>query len=485
MNNRSSLSKFMWGGSLSLLIGYCGTLSAETLDEKINRLERLILAQQQQIEAQDRRLNEQAKLLNSQSAQVDSLVDFSQEVDLAQTVVEPETDISSSLVTAMDMDFTVHRAKHQPRGRTVKSSEIYLAAASDYHNNQISIADLDFLAESRGGSASSANGSAPTVDAIPDIGGVLTAPGQLVVDASLQYSHSSLNRFTFKGVEILSSFAIGLLEAEDADRDTTVATITGRMGITSRLEAEIKVPFVNRRTEVTALIPGIEDPDGNPISVTDKLSDNGLGDISAALHYQLNRGGNGYPYFIGNLIYKSTTGEGPFEVDRNEAGIETELAMGSGFHSFQPSVTMLYPTDPGVFYANLSYMFNLDDDVNAVIVDATDPDDLIKTGIGNVDPGDSIGLSMGMAYSVNERTSFSLGYKHDFIQKTKTNFFDPDTGADLGISSSSRLNIAAFLLGYTIRLPKDQSINFNFEFGATADSPDVSFSMRMPFLFDL
>jgi hypothetical protein len=236
---------------------------------------------------------------------------------------------------------------------------------------------------------------------------------------------------------------------------------------------------------VTALIPGIEGGDGESISVTEKLSDSGLGDMGAALHYQLNRGGNGYPYFIGNLIYKSTTGEGPFEVDRNEQGLETELAMGSGFHSVQPSITMLYPTDPAVFYGNVGYMFNLEDDVNAVIIDATDPDDLKKTGVGNVDPGDSISFSMGMAYSVNERSSFSLGYKHDFIQKTETEFFDPDTRTVLGTSKSSRLNIAAFLMGYTIKLPKNQSINFSFEFGATADSPDVSFSVRMPFLFDL
>src|SRR3546814_4865488 len=49
--------------------------------------------------------------------------------------------------------------------------------------------------------------------------GVLTPKGTLVVEPSIQYSHSQVNRFTFLGVEILDTFLIGLLEAQDADRD--------------------------------------------------------------------------------------------------------------------------------------------------------------------------------------------------------------------------------------------------------------------------
>ena len=333
MNNHK-INRFAVAGVLSLLICYCGALGAETIEKKMDRLERLIQSQQQQLETQDRRIDEQARLLSSQGAQLATLAHSTEELAVVAAAETQQPDVSSSLVTAMDMDFTVHRQHPQKTLRKVSSGDIYLASAMDSYREPISIAGLGYLAESRGGAtAASQAREMPQVQAIPDIGGVLTAPGKLVIDTSLQYSHSSLNRFTFKGVEILSSFAIGLLEAEDADRDTSVATVTGRMGLTPRLEAELRIPFVSRRTEVTALIPGIEGGDGESISVTEKLSDSGLGDMGAALHYQLNRGGNGYPYFIGNLIYKSTTGEGPFEVDRNEQGLETELAMGSGFHS--------------------------------------------------------------------------------------------------------------------------------------------------------
>src|SRR3546814_658192 len=86
----------------------------------------------------------------------------------------------------------------------------------------------------------------PEVQAIPELGGVLTPKGTLVVEPSIQYSHSQVNRFTFLGVEILDTFLIGLLEAQDADRDLYQAAITGRFGITDRLEAEIKVPYLYR-----------------------------------------------------------------------------------------------------------------------------------------------------------------------------------------------------------------------------------------------
>jgi len=36
--------------------------------------------------------------------------------------------------------------------------------------------------------------------------------------------------------------------------------------------------------------------------------------VEVGAHYQINHGQDGWPYFIGNLRYKSNTGKGPFEV---------------------------------------------------------------------------------------------------------------------------------------------------------------------------
>src|SRR3546814_7397357 len=97
----------------------------------------------------------------------------------------------------------------------------------------------------------------------------------------------------------------------------------------------------------------------------------GIGDVELALHYQINSGLDDWPIFIGNLRYKSPSGEGPFDVDRDANGLESELATGSGFHGIEPSVTILYPNDPAVFFANFGYFFHLPEDVDKHFNDQT------------------------------------------------------------------------------------------------------------------
>jgi len=305
----------------------------------------------------------------------------------------------------------------------------------------------------------------PEVQAIPELGGVLTPKGTLVLEPSIQYSHSQVNRFTFVGVEILDTFLIGLLEAQDADRDLYQAAVTARYGITDRLEVELKLPYIYRDDRISFIIPQV-DPDAQ---LTQDVDGDGIGDIEFGLHYQINSGLNDWPIFIGNLRYKAPTGKGPFDVDRGANGLETELATGSGFHAIEPSVTILYPNDPVVFFGNFGYLFHLPDDVDKTFNDQT---------IGEVDPGDAFRMSLGMAYSINERSSFTLGYKHDFIGETTTEV----NGVEL---SSSTLSVGSLLLGYSYQINDYSSANLNFELGVTDDAPDVLMTLRVPFVLDL
>ena len=273
----------------------------------------------------------------------------------------------------------------------------------------------------------------------------------------------------------MGALGIGLLSADDADRDAVIASVTGRYGISDRLEGEFKLPYVYRDDKLTNLIPQIPDANGQPAELERSLDGHGIGDIEFALHYQLNAGLEGWPIFIGNLRYKTTTGKGPFDVDYDADGIEQELAMGSGFHAIEPSITALYPTDPAVLFANLGYVFNIEKDIDKQIG---------PVRVGKVDPGDTFRMSFGMAYSINERTSFTLGYKNDFIMKTKTEFFNPDTGASTSLKSDT-LNVGALLLGYSLALDPTTSVNLNLELGVTDDAPDVLMTLRVPFQPDL
>ena len=314
------------------------------------------------------------------------------------------------------------------------------------------------------------------LQAIADIGGVLTPRGVLVVEPALQFSNSQVNRFTFLGTEILNTFLVGLVDAEDIDRDVISPQLNFRYGLTNRLEIGMKVPWVYREEDRQVRILQAGSGGGDPPTVSDSLDGSDLGDIELSLHYQFNRGPG--PFYVGNLRYKSDTGEGPFDVDFDDAGVEEDLPTGSGFHAIEPSLTVLIPSDPAVFYANVGYVFNLSDDV----------DKTIGTGssarvIGRVDPGDSVRLSFGMALSLNPRASVNLGYKHEFIDGTDSEISTP--GNNPVDTRTSSLQVGSLLFGLSHKTGSRSSLNVNLEIGATADAPDVVLTVSLPIAFDL
>lgn len=310
--------------------------------------------------------------------------------------------------------------------------------------------------------------SRPEVQAIANVGGVLTPKGKWLLEPALQFSNSQVNRLSFQGVEILESFLIGILQAENADRDLISPSLTLRHGLTSRLEVEGKLPYIWRDDKLEATIPKTVSED-EPQTQRD-LEGSAIGDAELALHYQLNAGGRGSPIFLGNVRYKSTTGDGPYDVDRDSSGNQTELPTGSGFHGIEPSITVLYPSDPAVFYANFGYLYNVPEDVDKTFGVEGGEDQTV----GEVDPGNVTRVSFGMAYSINSRASFSLGYKHDFIQET-------DTEINNTKLSSSSLDVGSLLVGFSHQLTPKLGANLNLELGATADAPDVGVTLRLPY----
>lgn len=311
----------------------------------------------------------------------------------------------------------------------------------------------------------------PEVPAISNVGGVLTPDGALVVEPSIQFSNSQVNRFTFLGVEILDTFLIGVIEAENVDRNIISPAISLRYGMSDRFELGLKVPWVYRNETRSGTIPQATTGEGAPVTLENDISGSGLGDVEVSAHFQLNTGQGGWPFFVGNIRYKSTTGRGPFEVSYNADGTEKEAATGSGFRSVEPSLTVLYPSDPAVFYGNVGYLFNLKDNVDKNIGSGDN-----ELHVGEVDPGNALRLSIGMSLAINPKASVSFGYKHDMIQQTKTEI----NGVPL---RSSSLDVGSLTLGFTHMVGSRTYANFDLEIGATADAPDVTATIRVPFTF--
>lgn len=301
---------------------------------------------------------------------------------------------------------------------------------------------------------------ATTVEALPEGQNALLGAGRLVIEPSFEYSRSSSNRFVFRGVEIVTGVQIGLIEANDTARDTLTGALAVRYALTDRLEIEGRVPYIYRSDRITTVAQ-----QSTTTMQTFELDGSNMGDIEMSLRYQLNNGAGGMPIFVAGARVKSDSGLGPFDLDRDISGVSTELATGSGFWGVQGSVSMLYPSDPVVIFANASYLYNIGRDVDETYGAVT---------VGEVDPGDSIGLGFGFGFALNPRFSYSLGYSHSYVLPTTTEL----NGVH---QESSELQVGSLSFGMSFRATERLTLSTSVDVGVTEDAPDVRVAFRTPF----
>jgi hypothetical protein len=306
-------------------------------------------------------------------------------------------------------------------------------------------------------------------------GGVLTPRGTVSLEPSVEYSYTSQNRAVVSGFTIIPGITFGSVDIREVQRRTVTAALTGRIGVTDRLELNVRIPYVHRFDTVTTQ-PA--DTDASPITVDP--TGTGLGDIEFGGSYQINDGREGWPVFIGNLRIKSITGRSPFEVpiftvnDEPEGrflrGLERELPTGTGFWAVEPGVTVVYPTDPAVLFASARYIWNAARTVNLPSTTGGAPTR------ANLDPGDGIGLNFGIGLALNETTSFSMGYEHVHALTSRIE------GRNVRGSS---YDAGTFNFGLSHRVSERVSLNLGFGVGVTETAPDLRVILRVPIRLQL
>lgn len=310
--------------------------------------------------------------------------------------------------------------------------------------------------------------SGPDIASVLEERGLLTPSGEWVIEPSLQYNQISSLSVAIDGFTLIPALAIGLIDVSEVQRDTITAALSFRVGLSRRLELGVRAPYVWRHESIR----GREVLVGSELDRITSSNGEGLGDVEFGIHYQFNRTVTGKPFFIGNLRAKSRSGTAPYEVEsrqiRNDDGavlgeILTEQPTGSGFWSVQPSLTMIFPTDPAVIFANISYLANLKRDIGK--------------GRGWIDPGDAAGLSFGMGIALNDRIATSFGYDHNVVFRTRRQF---DSGME---PVFDRFHIGTLLWGLSYRSSARTTINVSTGIGVTESSPDVQLSVRLPMKF--
>lgn len=326
------------------------------------------------------------------------------------------------------------------------------------------------------GQAPAAADRPPEVAPLFEQPGVLTPAGQYVLEPSMQYGYSSSNRVAMVGYTIIPALLIGLLDVREVKRNTVTAALSARFGISRRLELEVRAPYVYRSDATVSR--DIAKP--SSLDSVFPASGKAVGDIEFGARYQLNDGGVDKPFFIGTLRVKTRTGKDPFEVvtdcqqvcvgNTTGTGLPLDLPTGSGFYSLQTGLTALYPSDPGVFFGSITYLHNFKrDNVSRLVLSGQ------EEFLGTISPAGVFGFNFGMGLALNEKSSFSIGYDHNSVGRTRLN--------GTVIPGSVRTQLGTLVFGYAHRLNNKTALNVSVGAGITRDTPDVSLSLRLPTSF--
>src|SRR5204862_3082400 len=94
-----------------------------------------------------------------------------------------------------------------------------------------------------------------TAPTLSTVGGVLTPKGQIVIDPSIEYDYWAQNQLGVNGFQIIPGITFGNIFVTRFEQNITTAAVTGRWGVTDRLELNAKVPFVYNTGSTSSLIP--------------------------------------------------------------------------------------------------------------------------------------------------------------------------------------------------------------------------------------
>ncbi|MHB1287332.1 MAG: hypothetical protein ACYCYP_12425 [Leptospirales bacterium] len=300
--------------------------------------------------------------------------------------------------------------------------------------------------------------SAPQIATLVNNTGILIPQGKLLVENSFEYIHNSATQVALQGFTVIPAILIGTINVESVEQDYYMDILTFYYGITNSLELETDVPYVYR-TENVLSYP-LNGGSGNLIQTGSNGS--GLGDIQFGLHDQLNQSGFDGAFFLANVIAKANNGSNPFTIPiESKTGLLTAQPTGSGFWSIEPSLTAIYPSDPVVFYANAAYIYNFSANFGGTL--------------GTINPGNATDLSFGAGFSLNDKTSFDIGYDQMTLW--------PPTQNGVQIPLTQVLQLGSLVLGYSYNVSQYFFYLLNVEVGVTPDAPNIQISFRVPLFF--
>ncbi len=194
------------------------------------------------------------------------------------------------------------------------------------------------------------------------------------------------------------------------------------------------------------------------------LNTYGLGDISFGVRWQPIPLKRGLPTTTLFASLSTATGDSPYDVN-----VSQDLSTGKGYYSLSAGASVSKVTDPIVLFASASFS------TNSRISDLNQARG--SRVLTTVEPGDSLGFSMGFAYALNYDVSMTASYQQSYSFSSTYEFSNADL-VNTAPQVSGSLN---FSLG--LRTNADRIVNLSLGYGLTEDTPDITLGFSMPIDF--
>jgi hypothetical protein len=269
-----------------------------------------------------------------------------------------------------------------------------------------------------------------------EAGGLLLPPWQVELQPETLYAYRGASGLLIREVN-----GQRMVMSQDAKNDKLEAALTGRLGLPWSSQFEVRVPYVGERERSSV---------GQQ---SESQSTRGLGDVQVALSHQFLRESRYAPDVLGEVRWKSNTGDDAFGNDKNSS-----LSLGTGFNALSAGVTAVKSYDPIVFLAKFAYTENFEDR---------------KQGF-NIDPGSEYAFAVGTILAAGPGVSLRTSMTMSFSDETKVDG-KKVAGSD-AVQGILQFGAAASVSERTL-------LDFSVGVGVTDDAPDVGLRFATAYRF--
>lgn len=275
--------------------------------------------------------------------------------------------------------------------------------------------------------------------------------GSFGLDYDLSYTYHSNDSISFQEIrDAAADLTTITASVEDESNHKLVTTLSPEYGIFNNLTVFVNLPFVCKYNKTDG-----GDPSQDSADITD------IGDVRTGFQWQPFRTDAFFGSPVLNVSMTAPTGTSPYETTH-----DNYMSTGSGYYSAECELVFSKAYDPLVIYSSLGY------------VDNQTAEDLNQNRDGEVlrevEPGDDLSIGFGAAYAMSYKASVNFSVSYTWTGESEYTW-------DSGRTKSPEEVVGMFYTGCGLKYSNRQMVVITTGIGLTDDSPDFTFSVRLPF----